>query len=139
VAENLCYVKDMFRLACLVALFLALCAASASGQTSENRQCLVADSQTASEMALWISQSPCTSSCKGCGCTGGPGYRDYRTRKCVGWADLNKKCGPPPHRDCEAECVPAKEVCQIPQALFAILDTRPADLPTNDDGNASED
>ena len=31
--------------------------------------------------------------CSGCGCKGGPGYRDDTTGKCVGFADLQGLCG----------------------------------------------
>ena len=44
------------------------------------------------------------------GCKGGPGYRDPDGR-CVGYADLIRKCGPPPHRLCRAECAPLHEGC----------------------------
>ena len=51
----------------------------------------------------------CQTSCTGCGCKGGPGYR-AADAKCVGYADLIAKCGPPPHRGCRRECaLPAKE------------------------------
>jgi hypothetical protein len=40
--------------------------------------------------------------CSGCGCKGGPGYRDGNGR-CVGWAQLNKACGTPPSSRCSAE------------------------------------
>lgn len=45
----------------------------------------------------------CTVFCRGCGCKGGPGFRDQQHR-CVGYADLIRKCGPPPHAACVAEC-----------------------------------
>jgi len=37
-----------------------------------------------------------------CGDRGGPGYRD-QTGKCVGWAELARKCGCPPSLRCTAE------------------------------------
>jgi hypothetical protein len=40
--------------------------------------------------------------CSGCGCRGGPGYRGPDGR-CVGWADLAKKCGSPPTKYCTGE------------------------------------
>jgi hypothetical protein len=52
----------------------------------------------------------CHMFCRGCGCKGGPGYRDPDGR-CVGYADLIRKCGPPPHRLCRAECAPLHEGC----------------------------
>jgi hypothetical protein len=52
----------------------------------------------------------CKVFCRGCGCKGGPGYRDQAGR-CVGYADIIQKCGPPPHRLCKAECAPLREGC----------------------------
>lgn len=51
----------------------------------------------------------CATSCKGCGCKGGPGYR--HGGRCVSWADLVRKCGPPPHSGCERECRPVQPGC----------------------------
>lgn len=34
--------------------------------------------------------------CTGCGCKGGPGYRDLGSGKCVGFKELEKRCGSPP-------------------------------------------
>ncbi len=44
----------------------------------------------------------CEATCKGCGCKGGPGYR--KDGKCVGWADVERKCGKAPHKGCQREC-----------------------------------
>lgn len=40
--------------------------------------------------------------CSGCGCRGGPGYRAQDGR-CVGWADIGRKCGSPPETRCTPE------------------------------------
>jgi hypothetical protein len=40
--------------------------------------------------------------CKGCGCKGGPGYRDPDGR-CVGFKQLAKVCGSPPETRCTFE------------------------------------
>lgn len=53
----------------------------------------------------------CQVACKGCGCKGGPGFRD-KDRKCVGWAEVISKCGPPPHKGCTAECMPVRPGCE---------------------------
>lgn len=37
-------------------------------------------------------------SCSGCGCRGGPGWRSKKTGKCVGEKQLAKECGRPPSR-----------------------------------------
>lgn len=55
----------------------------------------------------------CAVKCKGCGCKGGPGYRD-QDGKCVSYANLNSRCGPPPHLKCIAECYPAIGKCERP-------------------------
>jgi hypothetical protein len=52
----------------------------------------------------------CKTFCTGCGCKGGPGYRDHNGR-CVGYANLIRSCGPPPHSGCKAECVPLANGC----------------------------
>src|SRR5580698_1037232 len=52
----------------------------------------------------------CAVRCEGCGCKGGPGYRD-RDHKCVGDANIIQKCGPPPHSGCIAECAPMNAKC----------------------------
>lgn len=36
--------------------------------------------------------------CRGCGCRGGPGYRDNKTGKCVSHKRLKKVCGSPPDK-----------------------------------------
>jgi hypothetical protein len=35
--------------------------------------------------------------CKGCGCHGGPGYREIASGRCVGFRELARKCGTPPN------------------------------------------
>jgi len=34
--------------------------------------------------------------CRGCGCKGGPGWREIATGRCVGFRDIDRKCGRPP-------------------------------------------
>jgi len=46
--------------------------------------------------------------CSGCGCKGGPGYRDTDNH-CVSHKDLTKKCGVPPSQRCTYEG--AKQIC----------------------------
>jgi hypothetical protein len=53
----------------------------------------------------------CAVRCAGCGCKGGPGYRDAQGH-CVGYANLIEKCGPPPHQGCRAECAPVSAGCE---------------------------
>lgn len=52
----------------------------------------------------------CSGVCRGCGCKGGPGYRG--PRGCVGWADLIRVCGPPPHANCTRECAIVRPGCR---------------------------
>src|SRR6185437_512192 len=52
----------------------------------------------------------CRIFCKGCGCKGGPGYRDAQ-RHCVAYVNIIQKCGPPPHSLCRAECAPVEPGC----------------------------
>jgi hypothetical protein len=41
--------------------------------------------------------------CSGCGCKGGPGYRNLKTGNCVGFKNLNAECGIPPTLRCTFE------------------------------------
>lgn len=34
--------------------------------------------------------------CRGCGCKGGPGWRHIASGRCVGFRDIDQKCGRPP-------------------------------------------
>lgn len=97
----------MMKLVIIPILFASM-AASANAQ-----ECRRADAAKASEIARQIAQrGGCQASCKGCGCNGGPGYRNPANNQCVGWRQLNEVCGPPPHRRCEAECVPVVPSCK---------------------------
>jgi hypothetical protein len=64
-------------------------------------------------MRLWmtvvffIAFSEALFACSGCGCRGGPGYRGPDGR-CVGWAQLNAKCGNPPTSRCTYEGGPGQ-------------------------------
>jgi hypothetical protein len=40
-------------------------------------------------------ECPTREACKGCGCKGGPGFRDNKSRKCVSFRELKRKCGVP--------------------------------------------
>lgn len=59
------------------------------------------------------SPSSCPVVCKGCGCKGGPGYRDDRG-KCVGYRELISRCGEAPHARCTRECIPVAAGCSLP-------------------------
>jgi len=37
-----------------------------------------------------------TDHCSGCGCKGGPGWRENATGQCVGFRDIGRRCGDPP-------------------------------------------
>src|SRR5690606_35069222 len=55
----------------------------------------------------------CSVGCKGCGCRGGPGYRDTRG-KCVSYKKLISRCGEAPHAGCTRECFPVAKGCARP-------------------------
>ena len=55
----------------------------------------------------------CATFCEGCGCRGGPGYRDDRG-KCVGYRELISRCGEAPHARCTRECFPIVQGCSKP-------------------------
>jgi hypothetical protein len=44
--------------------------------------------------------------CHGCGCHGGPGYRNNYTGKCVSFKHLQTECGNPPTTNCVFENAP---------------------------------
>jgi len=55
--------------------------------------------------ALLLAQlGAASAACSGCGCRGGPGYRGP-DGKCVGWAELARRCGSPPTQRCTPEQV----------------------------------
>ena len=69
--------------------------------------CFTGSPQRAAELAKARKESGgCGVKCKGCGCRGGPGYRNAKGR-CVSYRRLVKECGPPPYLKCKAECFPA--------------------------------
>jgi hypothetical protein len=55
----------------------------------------------------------CPTFCEGCGCRGGPGYRDDRG-KCVSYRELISRCGEAPHNGCKRECFPVAKECSMP-------------------------
>ena len=71
------------------------------GYTSVQKSCLIG-SFLAFACALFSANdvyARCVISdeiCHGCGCKGGPGYREIASGKCVGFKQLDKKCGSPP-------------------------------------------
>ena len=71
--------------------------------------------------------------CSGCGCRGGPGYRGADGR-CVGWAQLNAKCGNPPTSRCTYEG--KSDQATGPEPYKAnILGAPPPSLPTGPASN----
>jgi hypothetical protein len=52
--------------------------------------------------AFLVGWSEALLACTGCGCRGGPGYRGPDGH-CVGWAQLNSRCGNPPTTRCTYE------------------------------------
>ncbi len=73
--------------------------------------CPVVSEPLARSVAAQIKGSGrCMAPCRGCGCKGGPGYR-ARDGNCVGYANLIRECGPPPHSGCRRECAPIVAGC----------------------------
>lgn len=58
--------------------------------------CHVSDPEPTAEDRMSCVELP---RCRGCGCQGGPGYRDTETRDCVGYEEMAKVCGLPPTSD----------------------------------------
>lgn len=48
--------------------------------------------------------------CTGCGCAGGPGYRDRETEDCVGHDEVDRICGNPRTLRCDFENAPNTDV-----------------------------
>jgi hypothetical protein len=73
-----------------------------------------------------IKGDPSLPPCRGCGCKGGPGYRDGHGH-CVGWDRLAKTCGSPPTTECEPEIVArtADEIARAHEAYAAHLKACP--------------
>jgi hypothetical protein len=92
------------------------------------QECRIADSDRAREIAQKFAEKDgrCEAACAGCGCKGGPGYRNTERNRCVGWADLNATCGPPPHEKCVKECSPVDPDCAFEKD---VLDNVLSDQP----------
>lgn len=96
----------------LVAMLFAAPASTARANEDVITACPVMSSELVKRVAAEISgKGQCKTVCKGCGCKGGPGYRDPGSRRCVGFAELIKTCGPPPHKACTRECYPVQATC----------------------------
>ena len=64
----------------------------------------------------------CKIRCSGCGCKGGPGYRESDSTvgvkgQCVGYKNILSICGPPPHALCHRECAKIVAVCKTVQTV----------------------
>jgi Excalibur calcium-binding domain len=100
-------------LALIVLLNCGLFDRSLAQEVNEDlvRLCPLISPELAKEIAAELKgQGKCDTYCSGCGCKGGPGYRD-RDDHCVGWKDIIQKCGPPPHDRCARECEPVSAGC----------------------------
>lgn len=80
-------------------------------QAARANECLTATPERAAAVAAARAGSNCDVQCEGCGCKGGPGYRNSEGH-CVGWKRLIKECGPPPHALCTPECFPVVSECR---------------------------
>ncbi len=93
-------------------LLLALIGEAAAQPPDEDNQplCPVLSPELAKIAAAAVKGGgQCETVCRGCGCKGGPGYRG--PRGCVGYADLIRVCGPPPHAACTRECTIVAPAC----------------------------
>ena len=106
-------------------ILIAVCVSSASIALAQDCWTAVQEEiwQTAIEEA---ERGRCQIRCEGCGCKGGPGYRDPETRQCVGWGKLENVCGPYPHSLCKAECTPVTAACELPEFEAADEDAEPS-------------
>lgn len=88
-------------------------AAAQSAPEDQGRFCPLVTRELARKIATALSEvaRKCEVECHGCGCKGGPGYRENATEQCVGWLELIEKCGEPPHVLCAAECEPVVPGC----------------------------
>ena len=77
------------------------------------KHCFTASAERAKAYAEARKNTNCPVKCKGCGCKGGPGYRNDHG-KCVSYARLVEDCGPPPYSRCKAECEPVVIGCDRP-------------------------
>ena len=85
--------------------------AQALGDEDQRLVCPVISAELAKSIAAQIKgEGRCSAFCRGCGCKGGPGYR-AADGKCVGYANLIRECGPPPHKLCRRECAPIVAGC----------------------------
>ena len=117
-------------------LICAVCLACTSELRAEDaledttRLCPLVSVELAGRIAKAIDgQGVCDVTCRGCGCKGGPGYREVLTERCVGWEDLIQKCGPPPHKLCLAECEPVSPGCPGRAWIKKLMTGEIADVP----------
>ncbi len=100
--------------ALVISLFLSGTAIPALAQSDAEgaQRCALMTKQMVDALLPAIrGQGNCQIRCHGCGCKGGPGYRDS-DGKCVAWSQLIRRCGPSPHSGCTAECFPVVEGCE---------------------------
>jgi hypothetical protein len=82
-----------------------------AGDEDQRLVCPVISERLAKSIAAQLKGSGrCSAFCQGCGCKGGPGYR-APDGSCVGYANLIRECGPPPHARCRRECAPIVAGC----------------------------
>jgi hypothetical protein len=97
---------------CVTVVFPVLAAGAQESFEDKNRFCPLVSPELAAAIADDIKgEGRCEVRCSGCGCKGGPGFRETSSEQCVSWKDLISKCGPPPHSLCTAECEPVKPNC----------------------------
>jgi hypothetical protein len=113
--------NGVFRVLCCIVVLICPFAASAQDDEDRQRVCpLLTEPLLRIVLPEVTGHSRCDVRCSGCGCQGGPGYRDQQG-KCVGYANLLQKCGPSPHRGCRAECAPVVSGCDLGRVWLKAL------------------
>jgi hypothetical protein len=101
----------VIRVLCFIGVLFCAFAARAQDDEDRRRVCpLLTEELLRIVVPEVTGHGRCDVRCTGCGCQGGPGYRDQQGH-CVGYANLIQKCGPPPHSLCRPECAPVVPGC----------------------------
>ena len=95
----------------IIFILIVLLVSTHSSWAQSIDECVIATSTEAKRLAqIGRSEADCPAGCSGCGCRGGPGYRNSKN-ECVGYSNLVSDCGPPLHNKCAKECYPAPPKC----------------------------
>lgn len=99
----------MFRFLSLLCLIMLL------WNNATAQECYPTDPEFVAQVAqAKDGQRKCAIKCQGCGCKGGPGYRNRKDGECVGWDSVRQVCGTPYEQHCTRECTPVAVGCETP-------------------------